>query len=225
MSAAHAAGVFHLSCSFRSWTGLSMLPPAFTAAATRASGNAADWPGRSRLWPPLSRGSPPHRREHPNRWASDLRQRRYRKLKIGEKAGKSDGEGEQRGRDWPLDEGRRKVHPLALAALTMFAAKAAPRVANSVETEADDDATGSASRWPKLRTLTIIPPQGSCNSVPRSVKHVSNGRRKLHLFVGRTRRRGYRLQLVPIRYTPPCLRVAGPFAIASRVNRTDNRFG
>jgi len=35
----------------------------------------------------------------PNRCASYLWQRRYGQLKVGEKAGKSDGEGEQRGRD------------------------------------------------------------------------------------------------------------------------------
>jgi hypothetical protein len=46
MSAAHAAGVFHMRCSFGSWTGLCMLSPGFTAAATRASGSAAGWPGR-----------------------------------------------------------------------------------------------------------------------------------------------------------------------------------
>jgi hypothetical protein len=122
-----------------------------------------------------------------------------------------------------LDEGCREVHLLALAALTMFAAKAAPRIAVSVETEADDVAMGSASRWPKLRALTIIPPQGIAQLSPRSVKHVSNGKRKLHLCVGRTRRTGYRLQLGPIRYTPPCY--GSRDRLRSRVNKTDNRFG
>src|SRR6516165_4238042 len=83
MSAAHAAGVFHIRCSFGSWTGLSMLSPAFTAAATRA----------------IVSGVPPASMRKPNRCASYLWQRRYGQLKVGEKAGKSDGEGEQRGRD------------------------------------------------------------------------------------------------------------------------------
>jgi hypothetical protein len=42
-----------------------------------------------------------------------------------------------------------------------------------------------------------------------AVNMSQNSRRKLHLCVGRTRRRGYRLQLGPIRYTPPCLRSQG----------------
>ena len=85
------------------------------------------------------RARPRHRRKHRDRRKIDLRQRRDRQLQISEKPGERDADGQQRGRDRPLDERRRRVHRLVPSVRPPRRHEpAAQRPAQPVEAEIND---------------------------------------------------------------------------------------